>query len=85
MTNSEAEVHKACVQRFIDLANTLKDEGVDINIVSAGLMTASALYTSYLAGGNAGGLSDSGLDKVSAAYKRELERIQQIKKQEAGL
>jgi hypothetical protein len=84
MTKTEAELHKASVQRFIDLANAMKNEGTDAKIVSAALMTASALYTSFLAGGNDGGLTDSGVDKVSAAYKRELDRIQKIKKDGNG-
>ena len=80
MTQSDTEAHKDCVQQFIDLANAMKNSGTEAKIVSAGLMSASALYASYLAGGNNGGLTDSGVEKVSAVYKRELERIQQIKK-----
>ena len=80
MTKTDAEIHNECVQRFIDLANAIKNEGMDVNIVSAGLMSASALYASYLVAGNAGGLTASGVEKVSAVYKRELERIQEIKK-----
>jgi hypothetical protein len=80
MTKTDAETHKQGVQQFIDLANAMKNAGTDIKIVSAALMSASALYASFLAGGNEGGLTDSGVEKVSAVYKRELERIQQIKK-----
>lgn len=81
MSNTDSENHQACVQRFIDLANAIKNEGMAINIVSGALMTASALYASYLVAGNDGGLTDSGVDKVAGVYKRELERIQQVKKQ----
>lgn len=84
MTKTDAEIHQACVQRFIDLANAIKDEGTAINIVSGALMTASALYASYLVAGNDGGLTDSGVDKVSGVYKRELERIQKLKKRGAA-
>ncbi|MFT4517703.1 MAG: hypothetical protein ACI9JM_000080 [Halioglobus sp.] len=80
MADPNTESHLQCVNRFIALANTMKGEGIDTNIVSGSLMTASGLYASYVAGGNAGGLTDSGVEKVSAVYKRELERIQQIKK-----
>ena len=80
MTKSDTEIHKECVQRFIDLANAIKNEGMDVNIVSGGLMSASALFASFLVGGNSGGLTPSGVDKVAAVYKRELERIQKIKK-----
>lgn len=84
MTKTATESHQACVQRFIDLANTIKNEGTDVNIVSGALMTASALYSSYLVAGNEGGLTESGIDKVSGVYKRELERIQKLKKQSAA-
>ncbi len=84
MTKTDTEHHQACVQRFIDLANAIKNEGTDANIVSGALMTASAVYTSFLVAGNEGGLTDSGVDKVSAVYKRELDRIQKLKKNNAG-
>jgi len=81
MAKSDAEVHLESVNRFIEMANAMKDEGVNINVVSGALMTASGLYASYVAGGNEGGLTDSGVQKVSEVYKRELERIQKIKKE----
>jgi len=84
MANTDAEIHRECVNRFIQLANTMKDEDIDINLVSGGLMTASGLYASYVAGGNDGGLTESGVEKVAMVYKRELERIQQIKKDSIG-
>lgn len=80
MAKTDAEVHLESVNRFIEMANAMKDEGVNINVVSGALMTASGLYASYVAGGNDGGLTDSGVQKVSEVYKRELERIQKIKK-----
>ncbi len=82
MSKSEADIHRECVDRFIALANALREEGVDASLISAGLMTSSGIYATFLAaGGNSGGLTESGVDKVSAAYKKELERIQQMKKQ----
>ena len=84
MANNDTENHRECVNRFIELANAMKDDGVDINIVSGSLMTASGLYASYVAGGNDGGLTDSGVEKVAGVYKRELERIQLIKKESVG-
>ena len=80
MAKSDQEVHTECVNRFIALANAMKDEGIAINIVSGGMMTASALYATYAVGGDDGGLTDSGVDKVAEAYKKELARIQLIKK-----
>ena len=81
MARIEAEVHQECMQRFIDLANVMKDEGIGTNVVSAGLMTASGIYATYAAGGNEGGLTPSGIDKVTEAYKGQLEQIQAAKKQ----
>jgi hypothetical protein len=84
MAKSDAEVHLESVNRFIEMANAMKDEGVNINVVSGALMTASGLYASYVAGGNEGGLTESGVEKVSEVYRRELERIQKIKKEAAA-
>ena len=80
MAISENEIHGECLDRFIDLANTLKDEGIDIKIISHALMSASGTYTTYTLGGNDGGLTESGVEKVANVYKLELERIQQVKK-----
>lgn len=84
MAKSEEDQVMDAINRFIDQANTLKDDGVDINVVSAALMSASCIYATYAAGGNEGGLTEKGIDKVAGAYRSELERIQLIKKQNAG-
>jgi hypothetical protein len=81
MAKTDTEVHQECMQRFVDLANTMKEEGIGTNVVSAGIMTASCVYATYVVGGNEGGLTASGIDKVTAAYKQQLEQIQQVKKQ----
>ena len=62
------------------LANVIKDEGVSAKVVSAGLMTASGIYATYLAGGNDGGLTPSGIDKVTAVYRSQLESVQEAKR-----
>ena len=79
---TDHQIHLECLNRFIDLANTIKDEGVDIKMVSYGLMSASGYYTTYALGGNDGGLTDSGVEKITATYKSELERIQKLKKEQ---
>ena len=81
---TDDQVHLECLNRFIELANTIKDEGVDIKLVSYGLMSASGYYTTYALGGNSGGLTDSGVKKVTATYKSELERIQTLKKEQVS-
>ena len=83
MSNSDQENHQACLNRFIELANQMKDEGVAINVVSAAMMSASAVYATFVAsGGNTGGLTDSGVDKVTAAYRQHLQRVQEMRREE---
>ncbi len=79
---SDRENHQRCTEKFINLANELKDEGLDIQLVSAALMSASGIYATYSVAGNAGALNDSGVDKVVATYRRNLEHIQARKKSE---
>jgi hypothetical protein len=84
-TKTDADYHQECTQRFIDLANILKDEGVSTNIVSNGLITAAGLYASYVAAGNDGGLTESGVAKIAEIFRLELERLQKIKKANSGV
>lgn len=80
MAKSDSEVIQDCRDRFIDLANSLKDEGIDIKLISHALMSASSVYTTFALAGNEGGLTESGIEKVVAVYKQELERVQRVKK-----
>ena len=79
---SDKESHSECTNRFIDLANTLKNEGHDVQMISAALMAASGIYATYITAGNTGGLQPSGVDKVVMMYRRNLEFIQERKKAE---
>jgi hypothetical protein len=81
MSKSENELHQECIQRFIKLANKMAKEGIATPVISAGLMSASGVYATYVFAGNEGGLNASGVDKVTAAYKEQLERVQQMKKE----
>jgi len=72
--------HQHCTNRFIELANQLKDENIDPALVSGALMTASGIYATFVAAGNNGTLERSGVDKVVALYRRTLEQFQRIKK-----
>jgi hypothetical protein len=76
----DQEKHRYCTNKFIELANQLKDEQVEPPLVSGALMTASAVYATYLAAGNQGALEPSGVDKVVALYRRTLEHHQEVKK-----
>ena len=82
MAESETENLQQCTQRFIELANTIKDEGVEPGIISHALMSASGIYATYAVAGNAGGLNQSGVDKIVALYQDSLEDIQRTKKEQ---
>ena len=80
---TDSETHKLCVNKFIELANELKKQGNDMNLVSDAMMVASGIYTTYVAAGNAGGLEPSGVDKLVMMYRRNLEHIQERKREES--
>jgi hypothetical protein len=82
MAANESKQHQKCMQQFIDLANDMKNDGVPTRVVSAALMTASGIYTTYTVAGNTGGLNASGIDKVTAAYRQSLENVQQAKRED---
>lgn len=84
MKKTDGDLHRETLNRFIDLANTVKDEGVAPRIVSASLMTASAVYATFVAAGNDGGLTDSGIEKVVDAYTGQLRQVQAMKKDDQG-
>lgn len=77
---SDQEKHMYGTNKFIELANELKEEGMDIALVSGALMTASCIYATYVAAGNDGALEPSGVDKVVRVYRRTLEHHQVVKK-----
>jgi hypothetical protein len=80
MSVTDTERHQQCMQRFIELANAMKREGIPSQVVSAGLMTASGVYATYVAAGNQGGLTPSGVEKITEAYRQQLEQVQRVKK-----
>jgi hypothetical protein len=78
----EQEQHRYCTNKFIELANQLKDEDINPALVSGAMMTASGVYATYVAAGNQGALEPSGVDKVVALYRRTLEHHQAVMKQQ---
>ncbi|MFA5628464.1 MAG: hypothetical protein WC965_13470 [Thiohalomonadaceae bacterium] len=68
------------LDRFIELANDIKDEGIPIEMVNAGLMLASCTYATYIGAGNEGYLKEAGVNKVAEVYKKNLAGVQKIKK-----
>ena len=81
MTKTEDDIHTQCMQRFIELANSMKEEGIDTRAVSAGMMTASAIYSTYVFAGNDGRLAPTGVEKLANAYRDQLERVQKAKEE----
>lgn len=77
---NEQEQHQYCTNKFIKLANELKDEEIDPSMVSGSLMTAACVYATFVGAGNKGALNSSGVDKVVALFRRTLEHHQKIKK-----
>jgi hypothetical protein len=84
MEKTDGDLHRETLNRFIELANVIKDEGIAPRIVSASLMTASAVYATFVAAGNDGGLTDSGMDKVVDAYTGQLRQVQEMKSANQG-
>lgn len=80
---NDSEKHMYCTNKFIELANQLKEEEIDINLVNGALMTASSIYATYVAAGNSGALEPSGVEKVVGIYRKTLEHHQKIKKTQA--
>jgi len=80
MAKTDQQHHQECMERFVQLANTLQEEGVPANAISAGLMSASGVYATYVWAGNDGGLTEKGIGQVTAAYKQQLQQVQAAKK-----
>jgi hypothetical protein len=79
-TAQNAEHHRYCTNKFIELANELKNEKIDATVVSGALMTASGIFATFVAAGNDGVLQASGGDKVIEMYRRTLEHHQDTKR-----
>lgn len=68
------------IDQFVEVANRLKDEGNNTDLVNAAFMLASGTYATYLAAGNEGYLKEDGIRKVAKAYQHNLELLQNLKK-----
>ena len=77
---NDQEQHQYCTNKFIELANQLKEEKIDTTLISGALVTASCVYATYVAAGNDGALEAGGVDKVVTVYRRTLEHHQLTKK-----
>jgi hypothetical protein len=77
---NDQEKHMYCTNKFIELANELKNEDIDVHLVNGSLMTASGIFATFVAAGNLGALEPSGVEKVVGLYRRTLEHHQASKK-----
>ena len=68
--------------RFITLANELKDNGVPIHVISWSMLTAGAVYSTFSVAGNTGGLNPSGVDKVVDSFRDCMNQVQDARKAE---
>jgi len=82
MTEKSMHEYNLLSERFIALANEMKNEGKSQQMVNASLMSASGIYATYTAAGNEGGLTPSGVDQVVKVYKANLENVQKLKQQQ---
>lgn len=80
---SNLQQHDKILNAFIELANKFKDEGSEPQLVSAAMMSATAVYTTYVHAGNEGYLHDSGITKVINAYEKHVRQVQAFKKAQA--
>ena len=83
MTEKSMREYNLLSERFIALANEMKNEGKSQQVVNAALMSASGIYATYTAAGNDGGLTSSGVDQVVNVYKANLENVQKLKRQQS--
>ncbi len=68
------------VEKFIALANEIKDEGTPVEMVNTALQLASGTYSTYLTAGNEGYLQEGGINKLTDVFKYNLTQIQNFKK-----
>jgi hypothetical protein len=76
------EDHHKCVNRFVELANAMKDEGLEPRAVSHALMSASGIYATYAIAGNANGLNQAGVERLAEIFQANLENIQRSKREQ---
>lgn len=77
--SSNVQQHQAMMNDFIELANQLKDTGNEPQLVSASMMSAAAVYTTYVHAGNDGYLQESGIVKVVNAFEKHIRQVQAFK------
>ena len=79
---SDQDQQMEATNRFITLANELKDSGVPVHVISWSMLTAAAVYSTFSVAGNTGGLNPSGVDKVVDSFRDCMNQVQDARKAE---
>ena len=79
---SDQDQQMEVTNRFIALANELKDSGIPIHVISWSMLTAGAVYSTFSVAGNTGGLNPSGVDKVVDSFRDFMNQVQDARKAE---
>jgi len=82
MSDELLNQHNEVVGKVIETVNQIKNDGTDIQLISAAMMTATCIYSTYVEAGNQGFLQADGIDKLTDRFRQQLEFIQQRKKLE---
>lgn len=80
--NQTTDQHNQAVNRLIEAANELKDKGFDPRVLSAALLSAAGIYTTYVEAGNDGFLQPGGVEKLTEIFRQQLMHIQNLKREE---
>lgn len=81
--SNNLQQHQAIINDFVELANQLKDTGNEPQLISAAMMSATAVYTTYVHAGNEGYLQKSGVTKVVNAFEKHIRQVQAYKQAQA--
>ena len=79
---SDQDQQMEVTNRFITLANELKDSGIPIHVISWSMLTAWAVYSTFSVAGNTGGLNPSGVYKVVDSFRDCMNQVQDARKAE---
>ncbi len=81
---SDQDQQMQATNKFIELANEMKEQGMPIHVVSWSMLTAAAVYSTFSVAGNTGGLNPSGVDKVVNSFRDCVQEARKRDLVEAG-
>ncbi len=79
---SDQDQQMQATNKFIELANEMKEQGMPIHVVSWSMLTAAAVYSTFSVAGNTGGLNPSGVDKVVISFRDCMKQVQEARKRD---